>query len=132
MVQIMALRQDIIIHKFSNNVQIIFDLCKAFPVYREERKNMKKRNSMREFKISLRAFSAILSVIFDLKTLVGAASYEFVNRFTDFKYCASADASTRSMIFAYGVSGYYVVDTIISVFSDDPSLRAAFRRYSLK
>ena len=69
---------------------------------------------------------------YNLKTLAGAATHEIANRFTDLKYCVSAKASTGSMLISYGFAGLNVVNTVISIFADDPVQRATSRGYTLK
>jgi len=69
---------------------------------------------------------------YNLKTLAGAATHEIANRFTDLKYCVSANASTGSMLISYGFAGLNVVNTVISIFADDPVQRATSRGYTLK
>ena len=69
---------------------------------------------------------------YNLKTLAGAATHEIANRFTDLNYCVSAKASTGSMLISYGFAGLNVVNTVISIFADDPVQRATSRGYTLE
>jgi RHS repeat-associated protein len=69
---------------------------------------------------------------YNLKTLAEATTHEIANRFTNLKCCVSATASTGSMLIYYGFAGLNVVNTVISIFADDPVQRATSRGYTLK
>ena len=69
---------------------------------------------------------------FNLKTIAGAAAYEVGNRFTDLKYCISANANKGSMVLSYGFAAINVWNSLISIFSDNPDERANNRGYKLR